>query len=192
MSDNDLAGRILRRGTKGLTNAQLKDLLDNAGKVQAILDDINGHRDVFLETEARTLAQLDELVAKETKLAENEAALVVEREQVAEDKAWVENKYLTTTDVLNRREQEVEAKEEAAQARAEALDARERLIEAHGLTLENELRERETAVEEREKSSDKREQDDTQRAAGLNAREKRVAGVEVKVTRAVDPLRAPA
>ncbi len=64
------AGKILRRGTGGLNPVQFKELLDNSDKVQAILDEIEARRAVFIETEQDAKARVDAAEKAAADLAE--------------------------------------------------------------------------------------------------------------------------
>ena len=116
------AGAILRRGTTGLRPDQLKDLLDNADKVKAILDEFEARRAVFIETERGAMARLDEADKAEAGLAKREGVLVVELSALEAATAEAEKKHKADMEALGRRTREVVAKEAAMDERATTLE----------------------------------------------------------------------
>ena len=172
------AGTILRRGMTGLTPPQQVFLLENADRVQAIIDEIEARRAVFLETEAATEARVSAVAKAEADLATREAAVVTDRADLDAATAEQANKRQADMEALGRRTREVVDKEAASSARTTALDEREQRIEDHGRTRENELRAREEALETRETAADERDRSMHGRSRGLGLRELRIETAE--------------
>lgn len=179
---------LLRRGTGGLTPAQLKDLLDNAPKVQAILDDIDARRAVFLETEKKTGAAADAAEKAEAAVAKREAAVAKDRAALQGESAEAAKKHQADMGALGRRTREVAGKEAASTERTTALDARERKIETCGRTRENELRGREEALEAQEAAAEEREREMHQQATDINGHQRRIETAAAMVKKAVAAL----
>ena len=151
-------GRIMRRGTDGLTPAQLKDLLDNAGKVEEILGAIGAKRDLFIEVEQKATKRLREVEKLEADLAEREAKLTDDYAALDDLNKKADLQHKSDMEALSRRTREVMDKERAAVERDTALYARANDIEAKGRDRENELQAREADIEVRENDLDEREQ----------------------------------
>ncbi len=188
VSNDVTAGKLLRRGTDGVTTAQLKDLLDNEDKVQKILDDINARRAVFIESEGKALAAVAKLEKAELDLAAREDKLSAGHASLVTATAEAEFKHKGDMDVLTRRNREVTGKETAAEARAGGLDAREKDIEAHGRTRETELAARQETVEAQEERAEQADAVLAQRRAVLDKREKRLDTASKMVKQAVATL----
>lgn len=182
------AGKILRRGTDGLSPAQLKELLDNPDKVQAIIDDIEARRAVFLETEAATKARLAELEKTEADLSDRADAVVRARTALEEDTKAAAVLHRGDMDALGRRTREVIAKEGASVERTAALDVREGEIEAMGLKQENELRGRQEAIESAEAAAEVRDEALQKLTGELERRRTRIETAAKMVKQAVVPL----
>ncbi len=181
-------GVILRRGSDGLTNPQLLHLLENADKVQAITDEIEGRRAVYVKTEAVAKARVDEAEKAEAAVAEHAAAVTKDRADLDMATAEATAKQQAGMEALTRRTQEVVDKETAVQKRGEALDARENEIEGHGRTRENELRAREEAVEAQESAAEERDRALVKQSAGLDQRQQRLDTAIKMVKQAVASL----
>ena len=182
------AGRLLRRGTDGLRADQIKDLLDNAGKVDGILDEINARRDVFLDTEAKAMARIGEAEKAEAGLVEREGALTDAQAALDVEKADAANKRQAGMDALARRNREVMTSEAASDERKTALNARAQEIEDKGHAQEEELRGRLEAVEAQEAAAEERDQAQNKRESGLNDRQRSIETAASMVKQAVAPL----
>ena len=182
------AGKILRRGTDGLTPAQLKELLDNTDKVQGILDEIEARRKVFLDTEAVIKAGAKAVEKDRADLVAREGVVATERADLDAAIAAAAAKDKADTDALSRRTREMADKELASDGREEALGARAQEIEDHGRALENELRAREEVVEAQESAVEEREQSLMTQSSALDVEEKRIKTVAKQVKQAVAKL----
>lgn len=182
------AGRILRRGTDGMRPSQLQYLLDNAGKVDAILDEIEARRAVFLKTEAAAKARLDEAEKAGVGLLARETVLVEGRADLEADIVKAEAKHRADMAALNRRTGEVTVQETAAIERATALDAREQEIEDRGRAQEEQHRGRLEAVEAQEAAAEERDQALVKQSAGLDQRQNRLQTVAKMVKQAAASL----
>ncbi len=181
-------GVILRRGTDGLTPAHLQHLLDNADKVQAITDEIEKRRAVFVKTEAAAMARVSEAEKAEVSVAARDDAVVKDRADLEAETAEAEKKHQAAMDALGRRTREVVAKETAAQERAEALYARWQETEDNSRTIGDHLRAREEALETQEAAAEERDRILQNRASDLDGFQKRLETVTKMVKQAVASL----
>ena len=188
MADRVSAGVIMRRGMGGLSPSEYKYLLDNADKVDAILERINEIRDMAKAAEQAAAARVTEAEAAEEKLAEHEAALVKERADLETATADAANQHQHDMDALGRRTREVMDKETASTERATALDAREQEIEDHGRDRESEFQEREQALESQQTAADERDQGLHEQASDLNERQTRLETAAKMVRQAAASL----
>lgn len=184
------AGRILRRGTDGLTPAQLQHLLDHPQEVQTILDDIDKRRAIFLATEKVTLEATVELEKAEAEIEKREVKL-------AEDRAAVENQRQTELAVhvanmgaLKRRTREVADAEKALVERTEAVKAMEQDTEHKARQKETEFAERERVIETQEDVSEAREVEVSKQAKSVDDDAIRLNTALRVVTHAVEGLNA--
>ena len=178
-------GVILRRGTSGLRAEHLKYLLDNEDKVQAILDEIDARRVVFIDTEAKAKARVDEAERVEAGLVKREAGLAKTQDTLNNGIAKAEAKHQGDMAALSRRTSEVVVKEEASDELKTALDARAQQIEDDGRKRETELAAREEAVEAREAACDDRELSLQEQATDLVERQRRLETAAKMVKQAV-------
>lgn len=153
------AGAILRRGTDRLSPDQLSELLNNPKKVQAILDDIENRRAIFLDVEKSTTAATTALEKKEGALVKREAQLVMDTESVEAKRREARAELDAGMDALRRRTREVEQREKAADERDTAQDARGLEIEDNGRSKETEFHAREETIEAQEATAEAREQE---------------------------------
>lgn len=184
------AGRILRRGTDSLTPQQLKELLDNPDKVQAILDDIDKRREIFLATERATLGATAKLEKVEVRIAEREALLADETELEKSREADVAVKYAADMGALKRRTREVVDAEKAVVERTEAVKAMEQDTEHRARQMETEFAERERVIEGQEAISEAREVEVGKQAKSVDDDATRLNTALRVVTHAVEGLNA--
>ena len=188
MATQITAGKILRRGADGLSPGQLENLLGNPKQVQQILDDIDNRVTIFRQQFNATQAEIVKLEKKEQALADRGAKLAEDKAAVEVERESARSEHESNMGALSRRTREVAKREEDATARDASLDAKEQEHKASQIARETELADREGVVVEQEAAAEAREAEIMERVKSLKDKETNIHTVARIMTEASKQL----
>jgi len=158
MAINIRPGALLRRGTDGLTPAQLSELLNNPKKVKELVDGIEDKRKIFMATEATATAALKALEDAEARIAEANVDLKKREDDLMDAIAKNALEHTNAMAGAKRHAREIEVYAEKNAEQAIALTARHQALEDKARIGETEFAAREAALEAQEAAMEAREQ----------------------------------